>query len=578
MNMRQRVGLLVCGATLYACFFGLSQTAPGLSITFHPPWTNASPAEAYVWLGALLLLTPGACLLGVALSPWLVQGIQALSRRVTRMSSRERRAGAVMLACLFVGIARAGHAFFLRGFPFTDDEWAARFGGQVLAAGVSAMPRPAPFIAFPDLFLYAHDGRWAGLDWLGVQLAWAVAELSGLGDAVFAVAAALALLGVIAVGARRHGATGGLLAGALLVASPMMGLLSFTTHAHVLSRGMLAIALWAFVVATERRTLGAWFWTGLALGVAGMTRPFEVCALVLPLAVAELVASAKRGEFARTLSGVALGLALPFIATFAHALVVTGGLLPPRLAANNEVVHPYLAHFKGTFSLSQLGERFGANFSYNLVMLALWFLGPVGLVLVGAAFGKDRFSRLLGWGVVVSLLVALIHDDHGLHLVGPIHYSESVVPLSLLATTGLLRLLEVLRARGLPTEAMVGALAMFLVLALGTFTVWNGLALRRQAEIHEYVYGVVDEPDLSEAVVLAPAYSNAWNAIPRFRTQGSFVFSWRRPRPDLSDSVLVLLDAPGEEPRLRALLPGRRFFRLSRTKEGQLELVALPGA
>ncbi|MFY2561408.1 glycosyltransferase family 39 protein [Corallococcus terminator] len=578
MNTRQRVGLLVCGATLYACFFGLTRTAPGLLITFHPPWTNASAGEGYVWLGLLLLLTPGAGMVGVALAPWVARAVGSVGAQLMQMTSRERKVGAAMLACLFVGFARAGHAFFLRGFPFTDDEGAARFGGQVLAAGVVSMPRPLPVEAFPDLFLYAHDGRWAGLDWLGVQLAWAAAELSGLGDALFAIAAALAVLGVLGVGARRGGPTGAVLTVALLVASPMMELLSFTTHAHVLSRGMLALALWAFVSAMERRTVGAWFWTGLALGLAGMTRPFEVGALVLPLALAEVGASFKRGDLARTLGGVALGLALPLIATLVHASWVTGGVLPPRLAGNNEVLHPYLTHFKSAWSPAQFADRFGANFSYNLVMLALWFLGPVGILLVAAGWGADRLTRWLGWGVVVHLLVALIHDDHGLHLVGPIHYSEAVVPLAIIAGAGLLRLLAALRERSIPTEALVGALAMVLVLALGTFTVWNGLALRRQAEIHESIYALVDDPALGDAVVLAPAYSNVWSSIPRFRAQGSFVFSWRRPRPDLGDSVLVLLDAPGAEPRLRALLPGRRFFRLARSAEGQVELVPLPAS
>jgi hypothetical protein len=514
----------------------------------------------------------------VALAPWLTRALQAVATRVEAMTPSERKVGAMTLACFAFGWARAGHALFLRDFPFTDDEWAARFGGQVLALGRVALPRPEPTAAFPDLFLYGRDGLWAGLDWLGVQLAWAVAEVTGLGAAVFSLAAALAVLGVLGWGAKRHGAAGGLLAAALFLASPMVDLLSFTTHAHVLSRGALALALWGFAVAEERRTPGAWFWTGLALGVAAITRPFEVLSLTAPLAVAAVVSSVRRGDAARTLGGVALGLALPLVATLVHAEAVTGGLLPPRLASHNEVIHPYLSHFSSAWSPDRLGERFGANFSYNLVMLALWFLGPVGLLLVAAGWGVDRTTRLLGWGVVANLAVALIHDDHGLHMVGPIHYSESAVPLVMIATAGVLRLVRALRARSLPTEAPVGALAMVLVLALGTFTAWNALALRRQADIHESLYALVDDEALENAVVLAPKYGQAWGAVPAFHEQGSFVFTWRRPHPDLSDRVLILHDGPGIEAALRTRLPGRSFYRLSRGDSGTLKLVPLPGS
>ncbi|MBU8895985.1 glycosyltransferase family 39 protein [Corallococcus sp. M34] len=578
MTTRHRVGLLLCGVTLYGCFFGLTQTAPGMFVSFQPPWTQVSPGEAYLWLGTLLLALPGACLMGVALAPWMVRALAAVSARVERMTPTEQRMGAVMGACLAFGLARVGHAFFLRDFPFTDDEWAARFGGQVLALGKVALPRPAQVAAFPDLFLYGHGGQWAGLDWLGVQLAWATAELTGLGPAVFALAAALGVLGVMGWGARRHGPTGALLAAALYLASPMVELLSFTTHAHVLSRAGLALGLWAFVVAMDKRTGRAWFWTGLALGGAAMTRPFEIVALTAPLIITEVVSAVRRKEAGRMVGGLALGLAIPLVATVIHAVVVTGGIIPPRLASNNEVIHPYLSYFKGVWSPERFWERFGANFSYNLVMLALWFLGPVGLLLVASGWVLDPLSRRLGWGVVASLAVALIHDDHGLHMVGPIHYSDAAVPLTFMAVAGTVKVLALLRERALPTTALVGALCLSLFLAMGTFTVWNGLALRRQAEIHEQLYSVVDDPALEDAVVLAPKYGQVWLSFPRFKQQGSFVFEWRRPRPDLSDRVLVVHDGPGVEAALRALMPERRFYRLRRDAAGQVGLTALtPG-
>ena len=48
----------------------------------------------------------------------------------------------------------------------------------------------------------------------------------------------------------------------------------------------------------------------------------------------------------------------------------------------------------------------------------------------------DHFTRLLGLGVLTDLLLALFHTNMGLHSVGPIHYSECAVPLTVIAVHG----------------------------------------------------------------------------------------------------------------------------------------------
>jgi hypothetical protein len=54
----------VSGIFLFLCFFGLTQTYSRLFISFHPPFSNSSLGETYVWLGSLLFLFPAACLIG----------------------------------------------------------------------------------------------------------------------------------------------------------------------------------------------------------------------------------------------------------------------------------------------------------------------------------------------------------------------------------------------------------------------------------------------------------------------------------------------------------------------------------
>ena len=66
-----RAVALLAGTLLYAAFWGLGETAPGLDITYHPSFSNSSRGELYFWLGSAFLLFPAVCLLGYGASPWL---------------------------------------------------------------------------------------------------------------------------------------------------------------------------------------------------------------------------------------------------------------------------------------------------------------------------------------------------------------------------------------------------------------------------------------------------------------------------------------------------------------------------
>ena len=68
-------------------------------------------------------------------------------------------------------------------------------------------------------------------------------------------------------------------------------------------------------------------------------------------------------------------------------------------------------------------------------------------------------------------------------------------------------------------------------------------------------------------IAAAPPYSALWQSIPAYRELGTWMFAWRRPAPDGSDRVLVLLDRPGEDAEVRAAYPDRALYRLLRTQQ-----------
>jgi hypothetical protein len=244
-----------------------------------------------------------------------------------------------------------------------------------------------------------------------------------------------------------------------------------------------------------------------------------------------------------------------FLGLFAlHNWAITGSpLLQARFAEGAEVSNAVA----GT-----LWHRFGSNAGYSVFLILIWCLGPLCWA---AALGcRDRFTRLLGLGILADLLVACFHDFPGIHVVGPIHYSEVAVPLVILTVHGLARLRAQLVWAGSSFRIPASLLAALVVLALGTFDLHHAAALRRQAFLQARFYSGIEAAvaaaGAARAVVLAPQFGRSWASTP-LGAIGSWVFEWRRARPDLSDPILILHDRPELEPELRRRFPDRAFFR-----------------
>ena len=565
-----RVGALIAGLSLYLCFWGLWETAPGLFIRFLPPFTNSNEGELSFWLGAAILLLPAGGLIGYGLSPFIWGAVQRAWRALSQMDSRQSRLGLVVLFILAVALARVGRALVLLDFPITDDEYAARFGGQVLAMGKVAVTAFDPLAAFPTRFLFLHDGKLSGFDWPGIQVAWALAEWTRSGTWLFALVAAFPVTFLAASAGRRLGRPWGAVAAAVALLSPMICALSFTSHAHLLSRGLLAFALWCYVTAEARSKPGWWAATGFGVGAAFFCRPFEIACLTSPLILALLVRALRRESgAARAWWAFAAGAAGPLIAFALFNLALTGNpFFPARFAPNPLLREPWLGALAGFSNPALLWHRFGSNTSYNLLMLAIWFGGPLGAALAALGIPFDRFTRLLGWGLLCNLGLGLLHDNSGIHLVGPIHYSEAAVPLTLLAVHGIVCLRRWCEQKDIGLRMVSSLLCGAAVLSLGTFIFWQSLALRRQAFVQGYIYGFLDSANLNNAIVLAPQFGMLWRSSSMgFINTGTFVFDWRRPAPDWSDNLLILHDVRGVLGPLRQRFADRSFFRLHPTQE-----------
>ena len=552
----------IAGLLLLVAFFSLDATANGLRITFRGDLTTSSPGELNFWLGQVLLLCPSMLLLGYGLGAHVRPLFTRIAARVNALTPRERRLGVLALTLVALAVYRIGRAVFLLDLPVTDDEYAVDFGGRIMASGHLMTRYPLPREALPSLFLFFRDGAVGSFDWPGGQAVAALAEITRLGPLLWAALAAAPIAALGALVGRRLGPAWGLVTALLFVCSPMATLLSLTTHAQIASRALFAAALLAFSAADLDGGVRKWTVTGALIGLTFLCRPLETAFLTAPIAIWALLQTARRSpQYRGALAGLAIGF-VPAVLLFAwHSYAMTGNpLLPPRFASPEHV----------DVTTTSLWWRVGDNVTYNILMLAVWFLGPIGVALVAAGALTDRFTRLLALSVASDLCLAFFHDNSGLHIVGPIHYSECVVPLAILATYGLARLTR-LPQDGASTDRLAGALAVALSVGLIIVTGVQALALRDQAALQRSVYRAVErgvrDPGGRRAVVLTPWFFSVVNARPDTRDLGTWVHDWRRPTLDLSEDVLYLRDAPAVPADLRALFPDRRFFRIQAVRE-----------
>jgi hypothetical protein len=545
------------GGSCVLAFFGISTISGGFEIEFHPPFTHIQTGEANLWLSTAFLLFPATWLLAYGYRAWLARGFTWLRERLAALSARERMLGTVCVSLLAVASARICNHLVLLGYPVTDDEWAVRFGGEVLATGRLSVRLPFLADAFPTLFMFVDGGRLTSFDWLGAQVPWAIAALTQTGNWVFALTAALPVPCLMWMLGRRLGPSYGLAAAALFLASPMAFALSMSTHAHLSSRALIALTLALYLLAEERQRAWIAFAQGLTLGSSIICRPYETCFVLAPLCLAETWRTVRHGDSAARVRWLlfALGVALPLLLFLLHSHALTGSWIPARHSPKSvmaSVVEP------------SYWVRFGSNSAFNALRLAVFFAGPLGVLLFAAGVLFDRFTVLLSLGVLVVLLLGLLHDNYGVGMVGPIHYSECVIPLTIVAVHGLLRIVRAWRAASFAPDLPLAVTVVWLVIGLGTFNVLHARALHEAALIQAIVYERIEkEIPQSErpAVLFAPTFAQVWTELSPFRERGSWVFEWRRPKPDFSDDILILHGGSGPAiGTVRTAYPDRHYF------------------
>jgi hypothetical protein len=552
---RLRVAPLLWGTFLLLVYIQLGkiqsyQSAAGVSAH------DISEDELRFWLAHWFLAWPALTLMALGFVEYAAPGLKRLHGWLQGLTPRRWRLAGLGYALLLVLLAVVGRSYFLLDLPITDDENLVVFGARMLLEGDLSVPILQPDGAFTQNVTYRHEGMVSSFDYPGTLLFHALSMGSGLGSLLYALAAGLTGLAVAGSAQRLLGRSGAAVAAGLWLFSPMTSALSMTEHAQLASRCFLACAIWLYLrlvtgSETPRRD-GALI--ALAGGLGFLTRSAEAACVLLPITI-HLAWRLGQDPRLRRAALAAVPIAAAILGFYAwYNFEVTGiWYLPPRYGPER--------HLAGIPFGSPL-YLLGTNLGHNLMILLIMGLGPLGVA--AAMAGARRYPpwATLLTGVSLQVGLAMLYDDTGIHIVGPIHFSETMLGLTLLASAGVVRASEFLRERGVSRAIPATVFAAYLVGGLGLLAFVHDLGLQKQAENAMMIVDAVEEADLENAIVLGGSPIRLIFAHPDSRETGSWVYWLPPPDPYFRDEV-IFADPETDLAALREQFPDRDLYGMS---------------
>jgi hypothetical protein len=175
---------------------------------------------------------------------------------------------------------------------------------------------------------------------------------------------------------------------------------------------------------------------------------------------------------------------------------------------------------------------------------------------------RPRIHIVLALSVLGDFALCLLHDNTGIHSVGPIHLSECVVPLGLLATAGILRGGGWLARAGVARTDIATGLAGYLAIACGVFTISNLASLHASAAARTAPARLVAELGIHHAIIVAEPFIMLPQVDPASAPASTWELRYPHPDPFLRDDV-IYVEPVVPLADLRARFPDRAFYAMT---------------
>jgi hypothetical protein len=507
------------------------------------PWSNAylihygsfplSRGEFALKLHLLIFILPATIFLSLALAEarprQLVASFDGLG------ACRRVRVAPILLALFVFGVVMAVRVYVLRESVVTDDENVYHFQARLLASGrLYAPSTPEAVRAFFDNQYIVNNGRWFGLYFLGHPAMLALALKIGLAQWVGAIEAALIVLLAVGIARRAFNERVGLLAGVLLALSPFFIFVSATHLSQPTSTLFFTSFMYcALRIVQSLRTARWWLLGAATLVVAVFTRPQTGILLSLPF-LARITWSALKGSMRPgwgTWAGTVAILAAGAAGFFAVNHALTGSVLKTGYQAWMAQGHEWEFPWGPAYVVREISQ--------NLAQLNFWLLGwPLSLAFV-AFFERTPTSWMLAAVPIIALSWYGLLARPTVAAVGPVYYTETIVPLVILTASGLERVILFLQRHvgNVPqTRAAIAAPVAGALACLFAFAPFEVASLRLMADVTQAPYDLVEARGLNHAVVFVRSLP-AQHVSP-----GSWAYYHRNNSPDLDDPVLFVRD------------------------------------
>lgn len=465
---------------------------------------------------------------------------------------------------------------------------------RVLESGHVTLPasddafRPWASAVLGDRIVFKYTLPWPAV------LALADALTGTTVTALALTAAAAAVLTALLATEVLRDRTAGLIAGALLVLSPVVAVQSGTYLPYLFELDLaLGVALLLFT-GVRRESTARVVAAGAVLGVAGWARPFDAVLAALPFVVLALVevVHARRDGGPWGWPGLLLRLAAgaaPFgAAVLVYDAVVTGHplRLPYTVTGSQD---GFGFGRRGVFPVPQAMASFTPadgvdGLLTNLRWVPGWTAGGIVVVLL-AVLGLWRTRGRARWAVAALAVVvplgylpfygpyAMSRNWDGVRLFGYYYHLPVVVPLVMFAAAALVGLARAARtsrsAWARPAVALFGVAVVALTALSLPDKVSGNLAVR---DDYWALQRFVDAQHLDDAVLLLP-----WRGDLGFLGTSPFLEN----SPSLDQPVLYAAQRGGADLELAARFPDRALYRLEqdlpprRTTGGRLSLQRL---
>jgi 4-amino-4-deoxy-L-arabinose transferase-like glycosyltransferase len=423
-----------------------------------------------------------------------------------------------LVLCLLAFASTAAVAIFaFERVPHLEDEVAYLFQAKTMALGRLTVPSPAEPGAFWTPFVLDHDGQRFGKYPPGWPAVLALGVLAGVPWAVNPLLAALCTYLLYRLGRDAYDERVGLLAAAWGLASPLFLVLGGSFLSHLASLAwLLLFSLW-FLWTTRARS--GWFaiGSGLAVGMAFLTRPLTAVAYAAPFMAFSLVQILRRERpqskryLVVAASGGIVAALLPL-----YQWAITG----------DPWLNPYLLWWP--YDRIGFGPGIGAmpgghspfyawiNLRQDIPRAATDLLGWPATSWVPLLLGlglkprhrKDWILLIPATCLVVAYLFYWIGSPA--RLWGPRYYFEGFGGLWLLAAVGLIKAWDSVRKRwvAVPRAALVAAIVLITAAQMainlpGRMQEAHGFYGITRSQLHPIL-----EADLENALVIV--YAERW--------------------------------------------------------------------